>query len=159
MRLVTNGVDVDRFAGAVPREPRGATPRVLFVGGLTTRKGILDLGAASEALRERGVGHELWIAGGVPDEGDEAHDGVLRDLPSDARLLGAVAPEDVAAVYASCDVFCLPSWWEAMPLTVLEAQARPVCRWWPRPSATYPSWSRTASPAASCRRATSRRSP
>ncbi len=123
MRLVTNGVDVDRFAGAEPREPRGTTPRVLFVGGLTSRKGVLDLGAASDALRERGVEHELWIAGGVPDEGDEAHDGVLRDLPRDARLLGAVAPEDVAAVYASCDVFCLPSWWEAMPLTVLEAQA------------------------------------
>ena len=27
------------------------------------------------------------------------------------------------AAYASADVFCLPSWWEAMPLSILEAMA------------------------------------
>jgi glycosyltransferase involved in cell wall biosynthesis len=26
-------------------------------------------------------------------------------------------------VYRSADIFCLPSWWEAMPLSVLEAMA------------------------------------
>lgn len=123
MRLVTNGVDVARFADATPRELRGDVPRVLFVGGLTTRKGILDLAEASRTLHAEGVAHELWVAGGVPDEGDGARDDVLAGLPEETRLLGAVPPEEIAEVYASCDVFCLPSWWEAMPLTVLEAQA------------------------------------
>ena len=27
------------------------------------------------------------------------------------------------ALYREADIFCLPSWWEAMPLTVLEAMA------------------------------------
>jgi glycosyltransferase involved in cell wall biosynthesis len=27
------------------------------------------------------------------------------------------------AAYADADVFCLPSWWEAMPLSVLEAMS------------------------------------
>ncbi len=123
MRLVPNGVDVARFDGAAAREPRSDVPRVLFVGGLTTRKGVLDLADASRALHAEGTAHELWVAGGVPDEGDGAHEDVLAGLPEGTRVLGAVPPEEIAEVYASCDVFCLPSWWEAMPLTVLEAQA------------------------------------
>lgn len=123
MRLVANGIDVERYASAHPRDPRGDRPRVLFVGGLTARKGVLDLGAASRALHDRGVDHELWVAGGVPDEGDQAHRDVVEGLPAEVRLLGAVLPEEMPEIYTSCDVFCLPSWWEAMPLTVLEAQA------------------------------------
>ena len=38
-------------------------------------------------------------------------------------LLGTRPPEEMPAVYAAADVFCLPSWWEAMPLSVLEAMA------------------------------------
>jgi glycosyltransferase involved in cell wall biosynthesis len=38
-------------------------------------------------------------------------------------LMGAVPPEDMPAVYAEADIFCLPSWWEAMPLSLLEAMA------------------------------------
>ena len=38
-------------------------------------------------------------------------------------LLGTRPPDEMPEVYASADVFCLPSWWEAMPLSVLEAMA------------------------------------
>ena len=31
--------------------------------------------------------------------------------------------QDMPALYRRVDLFCLPSWWEAMPLTVLEAMA------------------------------------
>jgi glycosyltransferase involved in cell wall biosynthesis len=40
-----------------------------------------------------------------------------------ARVLGPRQPELMPSVYAEADVFCLPSWWEAMPLSVLEAMA------------------------------------
>ena len=29
----------------------------------------------------------------------------------------------MAALYREADIFCLPSWWEAMPLSLLEAMA------------------------------------
>ena len=121
VRLVINGVDASRFtpAEAAARVP----PRILYVGLLTPRKGVLDLLEASRLLRGRGIDHELWLLGGTPDEGPEAAAPVLAAAEGRAVMLGTRAPEAMPEVYASADVFCLPSWWEAMPLSVLEAMA------------------------------------
>jgi glycosyltransferase involved in cell wall biosynthesis len=122
IRLLPNGVDVDRFATV--RGRREGTPKVLFVGGLTPRKGVIDLLHASGSLRAEGVEHELWLAGGVPDEGGAAYRAVEEEAGrSEVRLLGLVPPDAMPDLYAQADVFCLPSWWEAMPFTVLEAMA------------------------------------
>jgi glycosyltransferase involved in cell wall biosynthesis len=118
--LIGNGIPVERFSGcAGAHDP----PRVLFVGLLTPRKGVLDLLAASRLLTERGVAHELRLLGGTPDEGPAAEAEVHAAVEGTARLLGTRPPEDMPAEYAAADVFCLPSWWEAMPLSVLEAMA------------------------------------
>lgn len=118
--LVDNGVPL----GEVPhRDGDREPPRILYVGLLTPRKGVLDLAAASEILRERGVSHELHLLGGTPDEGPEAEAAVRGNLPSWTHLLGTRDPAEMSAAYADADVFCLPSWWEAMPLSVLEAMA------------------------------------
>lgn len=120
VRYLPNGVDVARFAA---KREASEVPRVLFAGGITARKGVLDLLAASTMLLNEGVQHELWLVGGVPDEGAAAHSAVVEALPEHAVLTGPVAPEEMPEIYAHADIFCLPSWWEAMPLTVLEAQA------------------------------------
>ncbi|HET7067791.1 MAG TPA: glycosyltransferase family 4 protein [Nocardioides sp.] len=118
--LIDNGVDTERF---VPGEVDHHPPRVLYVGLLTPRKGVLDLIEASRLLRGDGVEHELLLVGGVPDEGPEAAEPVLAAAEGVARLLGTRPPEEMPAAYADADVFCLPSWWEAMPLSVLEAMS------------------------------------
>lgn len=118
--LVDNGVDTTRFR-QVPAVPR--RPRILYVGLLTPRKGVLDLIAASRILRQEGLEHELLLVGGTPDEGPAAAEPVLTAARDSATLLGTRPPEQMPEVYREGDVFCLPSWWEAMPLSVLEAMA------------------------------------
>ena len=120
--LIDNGVPLD--VGSADRS--GAwhePPRILFVGLLTPRKGVLDLLTASRLLRERGVAHELWLLGGTPDEGPAAEAEVRAGLDESVRLLGTRPREEMPAAFAAADVLCLPSWWEAMPLSILEAMA------------------------------------
>ncbi len=120
VRLIDNGVDCSRYAEpGTPHDP----PRVLYVGLLTPRKGVLDLIEASRMLTAQGVPHELRLLGGTPDEGPDAAVPVHEAADGTATLLGTRAPEDMPQAYAEADVFCLPSWWEAMPLSVLEAMA------------------------------------
>jgi glycosyltransferase involved in cell wall biosynthesis len=118
--LIDNGVDTERFSPAASdHEP----PRILYVGLLTPRKGVLDLIEASRLLRDEGVEHELLLVGGMPDEGPEAAEPVLAAAEGVAQRLGTRPPEEMPAAYADAEVFCLPSWWEAMPLSVLEAMS------------------------------------
>lgn len=120
VRMIDNGVAVEDF-----RPPTGhdGPPRILYVGLLTARKGVLDLVEASKILRDRGIEHELWLLGGTPDEGPDAEAPVRARAEGRAHLLGTRRPEEMPAAYAAADVFCLPSWWEAMPLSILEAMA------------------------------------
>ncbi len=120
VRLIDNGVDCGRYADP---EPPHDPPRVLYVGLLTPRKGVLDLIEASRMLQADGLEHELRLVGGTPDEGPAAAEPVIAAAEGVATLLGTRPPEEMPSAYAEADIFCLPSWWEAMPLSVLEAMA------------------------------------
>ncbi len=120
VRLIDNGVDASKY---LDPEPGHSPPRVLYVGLLTPRKGVLDLIEASRLLNAEGVEHELQLLGGTPDEGPAAAEPVLAAADGTATLLGTRPPEEMPQAYAQADIFCLPSWWEAMPLSVLEAMA------------------------------------
>jgi glycosyltransferase involved in cell wall biosynthesis len=119
--LINNGVDTVRFHPA--EKARSTTPVILYVGHLSPRKGVGDLLEAAGKLVESGLEHELVIIGGAPDEG-AAH-AVAIDVARypTVRYRGPLAPADMPAAYRDADVLCLPSWWEAMPLSVLEGMA------------------------------------
>jgi glycosyltransferase involved in cell wall biosynthesis len=118
--LIDNGVELPAYAGEkAPNDP----PRVLYAGPITPRKGLLDLLEASRLLGERGVRHEVVLAGGTPAEGAEAEAQVHAAAGEQVRFLGPQPHEAMPELYRSADLYCLPSWWEAMPLSVLEAMA------------------------------------
>jgi glycosyltransferase involved in cell wall biosynthesis len=123
VRLVDNGVDQERFS---PAGQSHQPPRLLYAGVLTPRKGLVDLLDASDLLVERGADHELWLVGGMPDEGPEAEAEVRSAVSRRGdriHMVGRLSPAQMPEAYAEGDIFCLPSWWEAMPLSLLEAMA------------------------------------
>jgi len=119
--VVRNGVDLTRFrpaddaarAGARSRLGLpGAAPLAVCVGRLTRQKGQDVLLAAWPAVRRRCPRARLALVG----------DGDLRLAPEPGvTLAGAV--DDVRDWLAAADVVVLPSRWEGMSLTVLEALA------------------------------------
>ncbi|MEA2633979.1 MAG: hypothetical protein QOH92_746 [Chloroflexota bacterium] len=121
--LVDNGVDPAAYAPTAA--PAHEPPTILFAGVLSPRKGLVDLIHASTELQRRGLAHQLVVAGGAPEEGPQA-EAETREAASHgapARFIGTQPHEEMARLYRGADVFCLPSWWEAMPLTILEAMA------------------------------------
>ncbi len=118
---IYNGVDTNTFAPDLTRSPD--EPVIVFAGILTRRKGVVDLIEASHLLLSRGVAHQLVIVGGRPDEGIEEED-LVRDAATGPEVLVGAVPHDQMANYLrDADIFCLPSWFEAMPLSILEALA------------------------------------
>ncbi|MDQ3985593.1 MAG: glycosyltransferase family 4 protein [Actinomycetota bacterium] len=118
--MIENGVDPARFG---PPSPAKIPPVILYVGLLTPRKGVIDLIEAGRLLENRGIAHKIVIVGGTPDEGPEAEEEVRTAARGRAALLQSRPYAEMPEVYREADVFCLPSWWEAMPLTLLEAMA------------------------------------
>ena len=119
--LIHNGVETDRFLPS--KRPDSGPPTIGYVGFITRRKGLLDLYAASEILDERGVPHRISVIGGTPTEGEAEAQEIRSKAPTAVRFVGQVDRGDIPEWYSSFDVFCLPSWWEAAPLSVLEAMS------------------------------------
>ena len=91
---------------------------VLFVGRVERGKNILLLAAGLKPLLDRGVDLHLLCCG----EGDRRAD-IEAALPGRASCPGGIEPERLAAIYASADLFALPSRVEEYANVVLEALA------------------------------------
>ncbi|WJS86018.1 glycosyltransferase [Paracoccus sp. TOH] len=100
------------------RDP-AAPLRVLFMGRLDPQKGVHRLAAIYHALALRAPQISLTIAGGSVVDTAEAD----FSFPRRTRMLGPVrGPEALTRLLADTDVMILPSHYEGLPLSVLEAQ-------------------------------------
>ena len=118
VRIVHNGVDIERFRTAAPDASvwSEGTIRLLAIGRLEPQKNFGELVAAVNQLRETGRKVELCVAG----EGSERPQ-LERSASEGVRLLGRV--EDPAPLLAAADLFVLSSLWEGLPNVLLEAAA------------------------------------
>lgn len=121
--LIINGVPEPQSLG--DPSPQGARRRVLFVGNLSDRKGVLDLlGALAQRVLDTS-GLEVTIAGGGDVAGYQAK---ARELGVDSvvRFEGWCDQKKVSRLLVNCDLLVLPSHDEVLPLSILEALAHGV---------------------------------
>ena len=119
------GVDTDRFS---PGQPSARAPaRILAVGRLVPKKGVVHLLRAMPRVRAVVPGAELLIVGDGPLRREL--EGQSRDLGAGARFLGVRTPDEVLDLIRTSTVFCAPfvvapsGDAEGLGLTQLEAQA------------------------------------
>ena len=123
-KVIPNGVDVPRFAGAVPISRwQDGVPNVLFVGRLEPRKGVLDLLKAHRILRKTGSGNRLLIVGSGPQEREARRYVATRGL-QEVEFLGRVSDREKAQLLRTVDVFASPATGgESFGIVLLEAMA------------------------------------
>jgi len=97
-------------------------PRVLYAGKLSRAKGVAELVEAFRTLRARDPAVELHVAGA--GAGDEARELTLALRATDGVTVhGALPPERLARLMRTARVFVLPSYYEGLPLVLVEAAA------------------------------------
>ncbi len=122
--------DVETFRGDIdashaPGPPRGDRPRLLFLSRIHEKKGLDRLLYAAALLAEDGVETDVLIAG----TGDDDYERAMRALADElgltdrAHFLGLVTGEAKAALYASADLFVLPTSQENFGFVCPEALA------------------------------------
>ena len=120
---IPNGVDIGRFAKEKAVLKADKKVRFLFVGRLEEQKGCKYLIHATRILKGKTQDFVIIIVG------DGSQRAILDNLTEENNLgnhvtfLGSVEDEKLRDLYCTSDVFILPSIWEGLPVTLLEAWA------------------------------------
>jgi glycosyltransferase involved in cell wall biosynthesis len=122
IHVVHNGVDstvftqnnADQAQQHFPSLADIEAPKILFLSRLTTSKGVHMLMKAIPLVLREADAHFIFAGPGeLPPH----------DHPNNVTELGYVDHRITPSLYASADVFALPSFYENFPLTILEAMA------------------------------------
>jgi phosphatidylinositol alpha-mannosyltransferase len=123
-KVIPNGVDLERFARAVPLARwQDGTQNILFVGRLEPRKGVLDLLKAYRILRKTGCECRLLLVGTGPQE-REARRYVMTRRLSDVEFLGRVTDAERDQLFRTATIYVSPATGrESFGIVLLEAMA------------------------------------
>lgn len=122
IHVVRCGIDRHIFASRRP-QPTSTPPRIVMTARLSREKGHLVLLHAVERLRSRGIETKTILIGHGPARSDIESAVADLELGDCVELTGALEQTEIAEVLRTADVFCLPSFAEGLPVSIMEAMA------------------------------------
>ena len=120
---VYNGVDTERFLSRDRKFFEDGKIRILCVANLIKLKGQNYLIDAVSGLKEKGLNVELILAGRGPDEEKLKEQVNKLNLHDYVKFVGYVHYDQIANLMNACDLFVMPSYYEALGCVYLEAMA------------------------------------
>jgi glycosyltransferase involved in cell wall biosynthesis len=118
MRLIYNGVDTERYR-YVKKSKR---LKILFVGNLVERKGVLYLIRAFNEIKSQLPGAELFIVGRKNEKSDYVKE-LRRNSTEGVTFTGTVTEEELIRHYQSANILVHPALYEAFGMTLVEAMS------------------------------------
>jgi len=118
------GVDVETFK-KISRDDND-TPKILSVGRLCPAKGQHLLIQAARILADRNVDFKVVLVGDGPDADSLKALAAKLDVEGYVNFVGSVNHDEVQDYYNQCDIFCLPSFAEGIPIVLMEAMAKEI---------------------------------
>ncbi len=123
IRVIGTGYDRHQFHPEYGVREEGAR-RLVYVGKIWRRKGAMSLIRAIDQMPEDVAPRETVLVGGYSEQAeyDEAHV-LAKQCRYPITFAGVVSQEQLIDEYARANVFVLPSFYEGLPLVILEAMA------------------------------------
>ena len=128
--VVGAGYRENVFYTRTPDDDVGTQDQLLYAGKLARAKGLPWLLDAVEHLSRRDPSVVLHVAGGGTGPESERIRNRMNELGASVRFHGRLDQQELASLMRRCAVFVLPSFYEGLPLVLVEALAcgcRLVC--------------------------------
>ena len=127
LKIFPRGLDTELFS-PTRRDPafferfgaRNGQVRLLYVGRVSKEKDLDVLAGAYRRLRDEGLSVQLFVVGHGP------YAQSLSETLPDAFFTGYLTGKELAAAYASADIFVFPSTTDTFGNVIIEAQASGV---------------------------------
>lgn len=114
--IASPGIEVHRVDGV-------SRPMILYTGRLRNRKAVSVLVGAFAMLLEEFPCATVVLVGDGKQRGALQRQSRELRIEQAVRFVGSVPRSEMARWYASADIFCLPSIFEGLSLSILEAMA------------------------------------
>lgn len=98
--------------------------KIIYAGKICEKKGVISLLKSLNLIYPHDSGFELYLAGGSGDvhEYNQIH-AIAEQSKFPVTFLGKLSQQELAAQFNACDLFVLPSFFEGLPLVIIEALA------------------------------------